>query len=103
MSRLIKIQPGLAALPPALTVQVRDVLVFAATGGHVRSGQNVVELLGAFVTGVLGDDGQILSPAGAPNAVLFLARQPGRAMIDVVTGDPWHASKSTTLEITVEP
>jgi len=39
---------------------------------------------------------------GAPNAVLFLARRPGRATIDVVTGDPWRAPQTTTLDVTVE-
>jgi hypothetical protein len=78
------------------------VLYFGATGGHVHSGAEVVEILGPFLPGVLGDNGQIFSPMGAPNAVLFLARRPGRATIDVVTGDPWHAPKTTALAITVE-
>jgi hypothetical protein len=77
-------------------------LVFGATGGHVHSGAEVVEILGAFVPGVLGNNGEILSPMGAPNAVLVLARRPGRATIDVVTGDPWHAPKTTALSITIE-
>jgi hypothetical protein len=102
VGRLIEIRPGVGALRSNLTVKVGDVLVFAATGGHVQCGE-AVELWGAFLTGVLKDDGQILSPAGAPNAVLFLACHPGRAKIDVITGDPWHASKVTTLHIIVEP
>jgi hypothetical protein len=101
MGRLIEVQHA-QDLPTRLTIRVGDVLVFGATGGHVRSGAEVVEILGPFLPGILGDDGQILSPMGAPNAVLFLARRPGRATIDVVTGDPWHAPKTTALGITVE-
>jgi hypothetical protein len=102
VGRLIEIQPGARGLPPSLTVEVGDVLVFGATGGHVRSGGDAVEILGAFLSSVLGDNGRILSPMGAPNAVLFLARRPGRATIDVVTGDPWRTSQTTTLDLTVE-
>ena len=102
MGRLIDVQPA-RDLPKNLTIRVGDVLVFGATGGHVRSGAEVVEILGPFLPGVLGDDGRILSPAGAPNAVLFLARRPGRATIDVVTGDPWHAPQTAPLDITVDP
>jgi hypothetical protein len=85
-----------------MTITVGDVLFFRATGGHVHSGAEVVEILGPFVRGVVGDNGQIISPMGAPNRVLFLARHPGRATIDVVTGDPWHVPKTTALTITVE-
>ncbi len=102
MGRLIEVQHA-QDLPTSLTIRVGDVLVFGATGGHVYSGAEVVEILGPFLPGVLGDDGQILSPMGAPNAVLFLARRPGRATIDVVTGDPWHTPETTALGITVEP
>jgi hypothetical protein len=101
MGRLIEVQHA-QDLPARLTIRVGDVVVFGATGGHVHSGAKVVEILGAFVPGVLGDNGQILSPMGAPNAVLFVARRPGQATIDVVTGDPWHAPKTTALNITVE-
>ncbi len=101
MGRLIEIQQA-QGFPSRLTIHVGDVLLFGATGGHVQFGTDVVEILGPFLQSVLGDSGQILSPAGAPNAVLFLARRPGRATIDVVTGDPWGASQTTTLAITVE-
>jgi hypothetical protein len=101
MGRLIEVQHA-RDLPTTLTITVGDVLIFGATGGHVHSGAEVVEILGPFVRGVVGDNGQIISPMGAPNRVLFLARHPGRATIDVVTGDPWHAPKTTALSITVE-
>ena len=102
MARLIEVQHA-QNLPTNLTIRVGDALAFGATGGHVRSGADVVEILGPFLPGVLGDNGRILSPMGAPNTVLFLARRPGRATIDVVTGDPWHAPQTTALDITVDP
>jgi hypothetical protein len=102
MGRLIEVQQAPGDLR-RLTIKVEDVLQFAATGGRVHSGADVVEILGPFVPGVIGDNGQILSPVGAPNTVLFVARRPGAATIDVVTGDPWHGPKTATLEISVEP
>jgi hypothetical protein len=102
MGRLIEIQQ-VQGLPQGVTLRVGDALYFAATGGHVRVGADVVEIVGPFLPGVLRENGEILSPMGAPNAVLFLARRPGRATIDVVTGDPWHAPQTTPLEITVGP
>lgn len=101
MGRLIEVQHT-QDLPMSLTIRVGDMLVFGATGGHVHSGAEVVEILGPFLPGVLGENGQILAPMASPNAVLFLARRPGRATIDVVTGDPWYAPKTTALGITVE-
>jgi hypothetical protein len=101
MGRLIEIQLA-QPWPPTLTVQIGDVLLFQATGGHVRSGGDVVEMLGPFVPAVLGDTGQILTPMGAPNTVMFRVHRLGRAMIEVVSGDPWQAPRTTTLGIKVE-
>lgn len=101
MGRLIEVQHT-QALPPSLTLRVGDLLIFAATGGHVQSGADVVEILGPFLPGLLGDNGEILSPMGAPNAVMFLARRLGRATIKVVTGDPWYTSEITVLDIIVK-
>jgi hypothetical protein len=103
VGRLIEFRADAGTLPPRLTVEVGDLLVFGATGGHVQSGADAVELMGAFQTGVLADDGRILTPTGAPGTVLFRARCPGLATIDVVTGDPWHSSQTTLLELAVEP
>jgi hypothetical protein len=101
MSRLIEVEiaPG---CPDSLTIAVGDVLQFAASGGHVRAGAGTVEMLGPFRSALVGDNGEVLSPKGAPNAVFFLARRPGRATIDVVTGDPWHAPRTTILEVDVQ-
>src|SRR6266852_2596509 len=101
MSRLIEIQHG-QDIPASLTVKSGDVLLFRATGGWVQSGSEVVEVIGHFVAGVLANNGELLFPAGAPDTVLFQAKTPGRATIDVVTGDPYRASRTTTLDITVE-
>ena len=101
MGRLIEVQQA-EGLPPILTIAVGDVLVFNATGGHVQAGADVIELYGPLLPGVVGDKDQILSPMGAPNTVLFLARRPGRATIDVVTGDPWRAPQTIPLDIIVE-
>ena len=100
MGRLIEVQNTLN-VPSNLSLQVGDILLFKATGGHVLSG-TVVEMLGAFLEAILADNGNILTPMGAPNTVLFRALRPGRATIDVVTGDPWQAVQTTTLAITVQ-
>jgi hypothetical protein len=102
MGRLIEVQDA-RTCPSPLTVHTGDVLQFQATGGHVRSGGEVVEMLGPLLSAVLGDDGNILTPMGAPNTVLLRAHRPGQATIDVVTGDPWHAPQTIILDITVEP
>ena len=101
MARLIDVQDA-QTCPSPLTVQAGDVLLFHATGGRVRSGGDVVEMLPPLLSAVLGDNGEIVTPAGAPNTVLVRARGPGHALIDVISGDPWHAPRTTTLGITVE-
>lgn len=108
MARLIEIQ-NTDLLPSALLLQTGDLLWFAASGGYVRSNDGdefeaavVVEMLGAFVQSVIGTNGQILSPIGAPNTVLFVARRPGRATIEVITGDPFSQTQTVVLNITVE-
>jgi hypothetical protein len=102
MGQLIEVQDARAG-PSALTVRAGDVLLFHAAGGHVRSGGDVIELLGPFLSATLGADGQVVAPMGAPNVVLVRAHRPGRAMIEVVTGDPFYAPQTTALGITVEP
>lgn len=100
MTRLIEIQK-VRDISGEMSLHVGDVLLFKATGGHVQSGGEVVELLGAFLPSVLGEKGEILTPAGAPNTVLFRTLRAGRATIDLVTGDPWRATHKTTLTLTV--
>ena len=66
--------------------------MFGASGGHLLAGGAAVELLGVFSTGVLSDDGRVLSPAGPPTSVIFRALQSGRARIELIRGDPWQAA-----------
>jgi hypothetical protein len=99
---LIEIQPFAQDLPADMTVGVGDLLRFAASGGRVREGA-AVEIVGIFVESVLGTDGRVLTPMGSPNAVLFHALRPGRATIDVVTGDPWRSPVTQSMTIVVEP
>jgi hypothetical protein len=101
MRRLIDVKDA-QALPPSLTVKEGDLLVMNATGGRVQAGTEAIEIIGPFIPGVIGDNGEIFSPMGPPNKVLFLARRPGRATIDVITGDPWRSPKTTTVELIVE-
>jgi hypothetical protein len=100
MARLIDVQ--LDFDPPAmLEVDVGDVVAFAATGAHVRSGGGAVEMLGAFRTAVVGTDGRVLSPEGPPSTVLFRARSPGRATVEIVGGDPWGKRRTVTVEVVI--
>ena len=102
MSRFIDLRPDEESLPAELALAVGDVLRVAATGGAVRSGTGV-ELLGVLTDSVVGTDGSILTPSGPPGAVLFCARSPGRAVVDVVSGDPFGSSVRRTLVVRVEP
>jgi len=101
MSRLIEVQRPYQ-FPSPLEVRVGDVLLFQATGARVTDGSPAVELWGPFQSAVVGENGSVLSPMGPPNAVLIRARQPGSAILDVFTGDPFHAPRTTTLRIVVE-
>ena len=101
MKRLVEIQ-DVRLVGPSITLGVGDVLLFNGTGGHVQSGDHILEYQGALLRAVLGDDGTILTPQGPPNVVLFRARAPGQARIDVIQGDPWHRSETTILHIKVE-
>lgn len=101
VSRLIDIQPILQDLPAELLVDVGDVLRFAATGAHLRAG-TALELIGILNDSVLGTDGRVISPTGAPGTVLLRAVKPGWTMLEVVTGDPWQAPITWTLKVLVE-
>ena len=102
MGRYIDIRPDDEGLPAELVLGVGDVVRVAATGGGVRSGTGV-ELLGIFTDSVVGTDGSVLTPLGPPGAVLFRAREPGRAVVDLVSGDPFRDPLTRSLVVRVEP
>jgi|SRR6476646_5906937 hypothetical protein len=101
MGRLVEVR-DVVDLPPKLVVQVGDLLLFRATGGRVQSGTGLTNL-GSFLAGTLSPDGQVLSAMGAPDATLFHASEPGRVVIELFTGDPWHEPRRTTLAVEVQP
>src|ERR1051326_1125866 len=100
MGRLIEVDDP-KSCHDRLTIRVGDVLLFRASGGRIRAGADVLELLGPFVPAVVGDDGEIFSPTAPPNTLLFRALRPGQAAIDVITGDPWHRPETTEITINV--
>ena len=102
MGRYVDIRPDDEGLPAELVLAVGDVVRVAATGGGVRSGTGV-ELLGILTEGVVGIDGSVLTPLGPPGAVLFRAREPGRAIVELVSGDPFREPLTRTLAVRVEP
>jgi hypothetical protein len=99
VGRLIEVR-SVVDLSSVLVVQVGDLLLFRATGGRVQSGAAVTNL-GSFVAGTLTGDGEVLSAVGAPDATLFAASEPGRALIELFTGDPWHEPRRTTVTVEV--
>jgi hypothetical protein len=102
VGRYIDIRPDDEGLPAELVLAVGDVVRVAATGGSVRSGSGV-ELLGILTDSVVGLDGSVRTPLGPPGAVLFRAREPGRAVVDLVSGDPFREALTRTLVVRVEP
>lgn len=102
MSRYIDIRPDEEGLPSELVIAVGDVVRFVATGGRVRSGTGV-ELLGILSDSVVGTDGSVLTPLGPPGAVLFRGQSPGRAVVDVVSGDPFRSPTTHSVVVRVEP
>ena len=102
MPRLIDVS-SLQLLPPVVSLWVGDLLLVRATGGAVVGGGVEVEALGAFGAATLAPDGSVLAAMGGPDAVLFLARVPGRACIEVVREDPWQGPwQAAVIEVTVK-
>jgi hypothetical protein len=102
VARLIDVSAEDVVASP-LVVRVGDVLAFAASGGDVRPGPPVVERLGPFLPAVVGLDGRVLAPEGMPSAVLFVARAPGRATLDVASTVGSPAPRLRTYVVVVEP
>jgi len=102
MPRLIEVS-SLQPLPPAVSLRAGDLLLVRATGGAAVAGEAALEALGAFSAAALAPDGSVLAAMGGPDAVLFLARAPGQARIEVVRGDPWQGPRQTVgIDITVD-
>ncbi len=102
MKRFIDIRPDEEDLPSELVITVGDVVRFTATGGRIRSGTGV-EFLGILSDSVVGTDGSVLTPLGPPTALLLLARSPGSAVVDVVSGDPFRSPSTRSVIIRVDP
>jgi hypothetical protein len=100
--RLIDVQDE-QQCPTPLLLRAGDVVLFHASGARVRSGADVVEVLGSFNQALIGLDGTIMAPSGAPNAVLLRTRKIGDATVDLFAGDPWHSPRTKTLVLKVEP
>jgi hypothetical protein len=100
MSRLIEMQHVQNCLAP-LAIRVGDLLLIQASGGRIQSGSSV-ELWGPYLPAVAAATGEIVTAMGSPNAILVRAREPGSAVMEVFTGDPWRETRTTTLRITAE-
>lgn len=101
MGRLIEVQAPRKG-PPRVTIQVGDVLLFKAAGCGVREGEAFVDILGPFLPAILVDHGEILTPQGPPNTVLVRALNPGQAVLDVITGNPFYETRTAAWAIMVE-
>jgi hypothetical protein len=101
VARLIELPAGPAGTT-RLVGRVGDLLAFAASGGDVGAGPPVLERLGPFQPAVVGLDGRVLAPEGPPTSVLFVARAPGRATVEVAAGDPWSGATITTYVVEID-
>jgi len=101
MGRLIEVNE-VSEIPSVITIRRADVLLFRVSGGHVTAGTALIQVIGPLITGVFGNNAQIFSPEGAPNAILFLALQAGKAHLEIVTGDPFYTAASRSVEVIIE-
>lgn len=102
MAQLIEIDSTIPA-SEKIKINSGDILLFKATGGYIKSGEEVVEVLGAFSPGHLLSSGEKVSPQGTPGTVLVRALKPGTAQINIVRGDPWNIFRDSVYELQVEP
>jgi hypothetical protein len=100
MARLIEITRA-RETPAHLSIRSGDVIMFKAVGAVVCTGADIIEALGPFRPAVIAPDGSLISPEGPPNTVIVLARGPGSATLEVISGEPWRNTERTVLEITV--
>jgi hypothetical protein len=102
MSRLIELQDPAGCESP-LVVRAGDVLLCSATAGRVVAGDEVAQVLGGFLTAVVGVTGIVVEPMGAPNAVLVHVLMPGRATIEFGVGTGFKKPCKVALDLEVEP
>lgn len=90
-------------LPPKIHINIGDVLLFKATGGHQLSGSDVMEYIGVFTESFLLPTGEKVYPQGSPGTVLFKALKQGKALLSLVINDAWSDPASKPCEVTIEP
>jgi hypothetical protein len=104
MRRLVEVDDAHALSHATLQVRVGEALLFRATGIRLEDPVSApAELLGPFVSSVPGPDGAVLTPAALPNAVLLLARSPGRCNLEVIVGEGFADLRSTPLVLDIIP
>jgi hypothetical protein len=101
MRRYIEVQNA-RSCPSPLCVQVGDVLVVYTAGARVRSGDQSIQLLGPFITAMVGQNGEIIEPAGNPGLVILRGLQPGLARVELILGEAPLTATSHQLWIKVE-
>lgn len=98
MSRLIELQDP-AGCPSPLAVRPGDVLLCSATGGRIVAGDDVAEVLGGYLTAVVGITGTVVEPMGAPNAVLVRVLAAGLAALELRVAVGPGKPRKVTLEL----
>jgi|SRR4051812_13626018 len=101
MGRIIEVD-DITALPDSIAVGRADVLILKVTGAQVTIGSHLLEMIGPLIPGVIAGNGQIISPEGAPNTIVLVARQSGEAQIQVATGNPFYTSGTKVIKVCVE-
>jgi hypothetical protein len=101
MAQLIEVV-NVALCHSPLILNAGDALLFHGLGGHVRSGGDLIEMLGPFIQAIASENGGVLASSGPPNTVMFYARRSGPATIEVVTGD-FSSPITTSLQVEIEP
>ena len=103
MSQLVRVDDP-SRLRTAIHIRPGDVLWFSATGGRLDddpSSDGCIEVIGSLCEGLLVETGELVAAAGPPTAFLVRALRPGRAKVEVFTGDPWRSSSAHVVEIVV--
>src|SRR5438445_13863619 len=91
------------SFPETLQLSVGDCLSINASGASVEQGSENLELFGPLVETVLGSNGEMLTPCGLPNRILFLAREQGRAKAIVTKAAGFQSATVTHITVLIEP